>query len=325
MTPELYRDIMQVYNEKQTRAKRLSAKREAEVYNAVPRIRDIDGELLRLNTSLAKLFGCQTDLQTRQNLSRDYREKAEALLAEKNSLLSQKGYPPGYLENVYECPLCCDTGFVENEECVCFKAAAREKMFSGSSVKSENDDETFERFSLDYYSDEINPQIKTSERKYMENVVAMCKKFAQNPKGNLLFTGSPGLGKSFLCHAAAREVIERGEEVVCESAFSLFDKLIKDRFGRETDSDYKNSVFNAYLLIIDDLGTENINSASSAELFNIINHRLVNKKPVIISTNLSLSDIKQLYSERIFSRIVGEYKFVPFFGPDIRILKRKKG
>ncbi|MCC8098381.1 MAG: ATP-binding protein, partial [Eubacterium sp.] len=291
----------------------------------VPRIQEIDGELLSLNVRLARLMGFTADMQERKRAGEALREKTLSLINEKASLMAEKGYPEDYLENVYVCPLCRDTGFIENERCSCFKALEREKMYSDSSMKSENDNETFETFSLDYYSDEINPRLKTSERKYMENVYNICKRFSEKPEGNMLFTGRPGLGKSFLCHAITKAVLDRGTDAVCESAFVLFDRLIKNRFGKEEDSEYKDSIFNTPLLIIDDLGTENINSASLAELFNIINYRLINKKPVIISTNFSLSDIKQLYTERIFSRIVGEYRIVSFFGSDIRLLKRKRG
>ncbi|MCD7778692.1 MAG: ATP-binding protein [Clostridiales bacterium] len=325
MTPELYREIMQVYNERQTRAKRLSAARETEVYSVIPRIREIDGELLSLNVKLAKMMGFPSDLNERKKAGETLKEKTTSLLKEKAYLIAEKGYPADYLENVYICPLCRDTGFRENERCSCFKALEREKMYSDSPMKSENDNETFETFSLDYYSDEINPKLKTSERKYMENVYNICKRFSEKPEGNMLFTGRPGLGKSFLCHAITKAVLDGGTDAVCESAFVLFDRLIKNRFGKEDDNEYKDSIFNTPLLIIDDLGTENINSASSAEFFNIINYRLINKKPIIISTNFSLSDIKQLYSERIFSRIIGEYRIVSFFGSDIRLLKRKRG
>ncbi|MCD8090541.1 MAG: ATP-binding protein [Clostridiales bacterium] len=322
MTPEFYREIMRVYNQKQTKAARLSAEREAEVYSAVPRVRDIDRELLSLNAGLAKMFS-YTNGEARLKVSHQYRERTTALIKEKTELLTQNGYPADYLENVYECPVCRDTGFVENEQCSCFKKAVREKMYADSSMRSENDNETFESFSLDYYSDEIIPRLNKSVRKYMEGVYIQCENFADKPEGNMFFTGNPGLGKSFLCHAITKRLLDRGVDVVCESAFALFDKLIKDRFGKEPDSEYKESIFNTPLLIIDDLGTENINSASSAELFNIINYRLVNKKPVILSTNLTFDNIKRLYSERIISRIMGEYKVIPFFGQDIRILKKK--
>ncbi len=324
MTPEFYREIMSSYNEKQTRAARLSAEREEEIYSVIPRIRDIDRELLSLNVSLAKMLR-YTNPEARKKISRRYRERTSALIEEKTFLITQKGYPSDYLENVYECPLCRDTGFVENVQCQCFKKAVREKMYADSSMKSENDGESFESFSLGYYSDEINPRLGISERKHMEGIYSRCLGFAENPRGNLLFTGNAGLGKSFLCHAITKESLNRGRDAVCESAFVLFDRLIKDRFGKEPDSEYKESIFNTPLLIIDDLGTENVNSASSAELFNIINYRLINKKPTVISTNLSPTDIKKIYSERIFSRIMGEYNVIPFFGQDIRILKRKRG
>ncbi len=82
-------------------------------------------------------------------------------------------------------------------------------------------------------------------------------------------------------------------------------------------------MLNVDLLIIDDLGTENMNSMKFAELFTIINSRMLpqSKKVIktIISTNLDLSTLASLYGERIISRFAGNYNICPFFGEDIRI------
>lgn len=323
MTPELYREIMRTYSDKQSRALRLSDMRREEIYSRIPEIQSIDESLMSFNISLVKIMQ-DPDTQKRKSKTEKLKNRISDMLSKKNYLLLRNGYPENYIEDVYECPLCRDTGFIENEPCSCFKSAIRQKLYSDSSLKSENDSESFSSFSLEYYSDAPDPRLKTSVRKYMENVLNICKSFAENPIGNLLFTGHTGLGKSFLCHSIAKELLDKNTDVVCDSAFMLFDRLLNRRFGRETDDEYKNSVFNCSLLIIDDLGAENINSAANAEFFNLLNYRLTSRKPTIISSNLSMTDIKQTYSERIFSRIMGEYKIIPFFGEDIRILKRKR-
>ncbi len=324
MTPEIYGRIMNEYNNRQNRALRLADRRREEIFAKIPRIRQICEELGGVSALMARVFETD-DLSHRAQRLNDIKSRTEALIKEKKKLLTDFGYPADYMENVYVCPICRDTGFVDDEQCSCFKACVREKMYEDSSMKSENDGECFEALKLDFYSDEINPRIGTSVRKYMEEVVKICRSFANAPKGNMLFTGGTGLGKSFLCHSIAKELLSVNTDVVCDTAFSLFDKLIKNRFDINSEREYKDSIFNCTVLIIDDLGTETINQITAAELFNIINYRLINKKPTVISTNLSIEKIKEVYSERIFSRIVGEYRVIPFFGSDIRILKKRKG
>lgn len=324
MNPDLYREIMQDYNEKQIAAQRLRESRIREVSLKIPRISQIDTELLSFTRSLALIMK-SADISQRSLKAQGLKAKTKALLAEKTRLLEENGYPKDYLENVYICPHCRDTGYVGNTPCSCFKQAEREKLYEKSAMKSENSDEAFSTFSLDYYSDQINPKLKTSPRNHMERVFKFCLGFATEPKGNLIFTGSPGLGKSFLCHAIAKELLEKNKEVICGSAFTILDRLISHRFGRTDETDFKNKVMNTPTLIIDDLGTENTNSAANAELFNLLNHRLINALPTVISTNLSLAELKEVYSERIFSRIMGEYTILPFYGSDIRIIKRREG
>ncbi len=324
MTPEIYSKIMNEYNFKQTKAAKLADRRREEIFYNIPRIKDISEELGEVSVLMAKTFETE-NLDKRAERLADIKRRTEALLNEKKQLLTSSGYPADYMENVYVCPICKDTGFVDNEQCSCFKASVREKMYEDSSMKSENDSECFDEFRFDFYSDKINPKLGTSVRRYMEGVVKLCKDFSSAPEGNILFTGGTGLGKSFLCHSITKALLDNNIDVVCDTAFSLFEKLIKNRFDIDSEREYKDSVFNCSVLVIDDLGTESINKITASELFNIINHRLINKKPVVISTNLSPEKIKEAYSERISSRIMGEYRVIPLFGPDIRILKKQKG
>lgn len=324
MNPELYREIMQDYNDKQLKARRLRELRIRELNGKIPELSQIDSELVSFAQKLAEIMKTSAP-EKRIQKAAYLKEKTKNLLAEKEKLLRENGYPPNYLEDVYACPLCHDTGYIENSPCTCFKQAERAKLYEKSAMKSETEGEAFDTFLLSYYSDAVNPKLKTSPRKLMETVLSRCISFAEKPEGNLLFTGNTGLGKSFLCHAIARELSENNREVICDGAFTLFDRLISHRFGRSDETEYKDKIMNTPTLIIDDLGTENINSAANAELFNLLNYRLINKLPTVISTNLSLSELKETYSERILSRIMGEYQIFPFYGSDIRIIKRKEG
>lgn len=323
MTTELYQEIMRKYDEKQSKADRLADLRRNEIYEKLPEIQDIDNKLLSFNLSLVSIMA-DTDKDRKKTRTEDLKTEMSSLIERKAALLTSNGYPADYMENVYECPLCHDTGFIENEQCSCFKQAVREGLFADSSMKSENDGETFQDFSLDYYSDTFDPRLRTSIRLYMKGVLDICKRFSEKPKGNLLFTGHTGLGKSYLCHAIAKGLLDKNTDVICDSSFMILDKLLDIRFGRDKDSDYADSIFGCSVLIIDDLGSENINSAVNTELFNLLNYRLINKLPTVISTNLSINDIKNTYSERIFSRLFGEYTIIPFYGEDIRILKKRR-
>ena len=193
--------------------------------------------------------------------------------------------------------------------------------------------QTFENFSLDYYSNEVNEEkyhVKISPRENIIKIKELCKNFINNfddpNEKNLLFTGNTGLGKTFLSSAIANEIIKLGKNVLYQTAPNMLDTIIDYRFGKyDAETNIYHNLLSADLLIIDDLGTESINSMKFTELFNIINTRLLNQKHItktIISTNLSLNNLYETYDERIVSRIVGNYNICYFFGDDIRFKLR---
>jgi len=130
-----------------------------------------------------------------------------------------------------------------------------------------------------------------------------------------------GLGKTFLSNCIANELLKQGKTVLYQTAPNMLDSIIDYRFNKSSSSfSLYDNLLNVDLLIIDDLGTENINSMKFTELFNIINTRLLNENTkTIISTNLSVQELFINYDERIISRIRGYYKICPFFGDDIRV------
>ena len=82
-----------------------------------------------------------------------------------------------------------------------------------------------------------------------------------------------------------------------------------------------DNLFDCDLLIIDDLGTEVINQFTNTVIYNIVNTRISKEKSTIINTNLFQDDIRKRYSDRIASRLLGEYTIVPFLGKDVRVEK----
>jgi len=134
----------------------------------------------------------------------------------------------------------------------------------------------------------------------------------------------PDCGKTFISNCIASELLKKGKTVLYQTAPVLLENIINYKMGKNKDnsSNYYNSVLESDLLIIDDLGTESLNSMKLSELFTILNTRLLNLNnkvtKTIISTNLGIKEIFNFYEERIGSRIAGYYDIYYFFGDDIR-------
>ena len=128
-----------------------------------------------------------------------------------------------------------------------------------------------------------------------------------------------------MSNCIASELIKKGKTVLYQTAPVLLESVIDFKFGKSKNSkdDVLQSVLESDLLIIDDLGTESINSLKLSELFTIINTRILNLNnhitKTIISTNLNMNDI---YQDRIGSRIAGYYDIYYFFGEDLRLKNR---
>lgn len=239
----------------------------------------------------------------------------------KASLLESAGLSPDYLEKVYDCPDCQDTGYIGNEKCHCFKQAVIDLLYEQSGLNEMLKTENFEMLSYQYYEGE--------DLSHFKNAVITCKNFIKNFNSdyhNLFFYGTVGTGKSFLSGCIAKELLESGHSVLYFSASGLFETLSKNAF------DYKNKeelhslyedLYGCDLLIIDDLGTELTNTFVASQFFSCLNERHMNKKATIISTNLSLEEIRNRYSERIFSRITSNFELCKLSGQDIRMYKKR--
>ena len=161
----------------------------------------------------------------------------------------------------------------------------------------------------------------------MGRILSICQKYAQDftpTSGNLLFNGSTGLGKTMLSACIATEVAEKGYSVAYETAAHLFGKLEKDHFRPDEESaEAVRKLHTCDLLIIDDLGTELPGNFTVAALYTLLNDRLLAGKPMIISTNLNIDEVRARYSPQIASRLEGSFQLLPFVGNDIRVLKNK--
>ncbi|MBQ7653834.1 MAG: ATP-binding protein [Clostridia bacterium] len=247
-------------------------------------------------------------------------------------ILKANDLPEDYLVPHYFCKKCDDTGFVDGIMCDCLKECMKITAVNDISDKLPLKDNTFEKFDLSYYSSEMTDyhssvlgDINVIPRKKMESILNFCKEYAEdfnNHADSLLFTGETGLGKTHLSLAIAGKVIERGFSVIYGSAQNLLNMLEDEKFGRgNLDYSVEQSLLGCDLLIIDDLGSEFSTQFTVSAIYNIINTRLLERKPVIISTNFSFDDMEKKYSPRVASRIYGNYRHLIFFGRDIRQLK----
>lgn len=227
------------------------------------------------------------------------------------------------------CPDCRDTGYVNGRRCHCFEQAAINLVYTQSNLKEILERENFSTFSFDYYSaDDINPATGRSSLETAKDAVAKCHDFIDHfdsTFSNLYLYGDTGIGKTFLSNCIAKELLDRGHSVIYFTAFQLFDILSKGVFKRDEEAllSHRN-IFDCDLLIIDDLGTELSNSFTTSQLFLCINERILRQKSTIISTNLGMNQLADIYSERVLSRISSNYTLLKLFGADIRILKRNR-
>ena len=315
-----YDTIMREYSKTQSQNRRILEERTQEIYKKIPRIREIDEEVATLSAKKARalLSGESSGLE-------DLKAAISLLSQERNALLVCNSYPEDYLELPYKCPVCQDTGYVGSQKCTCFKKAEIELLYTQSNLKEILKKENFDHFSFDFYSDTItNDSTGLTERETARRAYKMAKEFVadfDNSFQNLFFYGDTGVGKTFLSHCIAHELLESAHCVLYFSAFDLFDFLAGSAFSRKNDTPDDELIFDCDLLIIDDLGTELTNSFVSSQLFLCINERIMRKKSTIISTNLKLEDFSATYSERTFSRIASNYQMTKLVGKDIRIQK----
>lgn len=320
-----YDEIMRGYYRMQSENRRKQSERIQLAYEAVPELSSIDGEIASLSVSKARkaLLGDDAALTT-------LRDEIAALGQRRRQLLTDNGFPEDYLEIHYHCRDCQDTGYIGSEKCHCFRQAVIDLFYTQSNIREILQEENFDTFSYKYYSDTlINPATRLSSLATMKKLVAECQEFIRNFDDtfeNFFFYGDTGVGKTFLTHCIARELINSSHSVIYFSAFELFDLFGRTTFQRsDTEEELLNMytyVFDCDLLIIDDLGTELTNSFMASQLFLCINERLARRKSTLISTNLGLNVFRDTYSERVFSRITSNYKMRKLFGDDIRILKK---
>ncbi|MBE6908074.1 MAG: DNA replication protein DnaC [Ruminococcaceae bacterium] len=325
----LRRAVARYDEEKQRRAEQLRARKRS-CYASSPRIEEIDRELAHtMGKIIASGFRRGTDPRS---AIAALREENLALQRERGELLTAMGYPADYLEDKPACEQCGDTGWVGNKMCACLRGYYASEQNKELSRMLDLGTQSFETFRFDYYSRVPDYEQNLSPYQRMEKNYDACRDYAYefSPKsGNLLLSGDPGLGKTFLSASIARVVSDAGHSVVYDTASHIFSRFEAKKFNRDNgeegdDADADTARYlKCDLLIIDDLGTEMTTSFVQSTLYQIVNSRLTSGRKTIISTNLNPDDLGARYGAAILSRIMGEYRILPFFGEDIRRLKKK--
>ena len=295
----------------------------AKAYAQVPRLREID-ILLRRSMALAAqaVFTQGGDAV----LAMEEVKRANIGLQRERQALIQTHFEPGFLDDSPICDHCGGSGYIGSQMCECLNELCRQEQKRELALLASND-ERFEKFRLDYYPDKIDARYGTSPREIMERNFQVCRKYAASfgpGSGNLLFVGGTGLGKTFLSACIARAAADKGYAVAYESASHLFRKLEKNRFNpNEQSKEEVAKIEKCDLLILDDLGTELPGQFVSVALYTLLNDRLLEMKPMVISTNLTAEELFRRYTPQIASRLQGDFRRLTFVGDDIRILKSK--
>ncbi len=313
-------EILKIYdNIRDNEAKALKA-RKAEISEKYPEIIELDNKIQKLSLQMSLSIIKSEDAKKTLN---EFKENITDLRVKKCEMLVERGYSPEYLNLHYQCNRCQDTGFIGPQKCVCYKEKLVRLYYKDSELENTVKYNNFNNFDLNLFSNHRLGDEKYSPRKNMENNLEyILDDFIPNfsiISTNLLFYGNPGSGKTYLSYCIAKAILDKGYLVVYKTSDELIKNLRDIRFNN--DYNLESLLLNCDLLIIDDLGAEHLNEFSITELFNIINKRILTKKKMLISTNLTLQGITKQYSERIASRLIGDFKLCKFYSEDIRIKK----
>lgn len=309
---ENFRKAKDIIEERRLRAAAEAEARNLEVASRSEDIRLIDAELRNTGMLIFKTACAGGDISP-------IRERNLFLSEERRRALKKLGLPEDYTEVRYTCPECSDTGYSGGKICKCLKELFILENIKSSGIGKLIEKQSFENFDLNRYSDDS----ETYER--MKHNLEAAKRFVDNfgsGSSTLLFTGDTGTGKTHLTTAIAKALIEKGVEVLYDSAQNIVSAFEYDRFknayGQEEPKGEK--YLSAEMLIVDDLGTEFVNQFTVSAIYNLINTRQNKGLFTIFSTNLKPAEVVRKYDDRIYSRLFGaETEILVFLGDDNRL------
>ena len=318
---ENLRKSEEILAERRRTAEKTQEDRKAVICAKIPDIKTAYDEMSKLGISILGALDRNVDAQKYMSEIAAQSKKLREIIAKK---LKENGYPEDYLDAPYTCKKCNDTGYIEGYSCTCRKEILNQLNVADLESVSPAANCTFDNFSLDYYPETVDPSLNISAREQAALILDYCKCYADDFDCNsvsLYMRGATGLGKTHLSLAIANEITRKGFSVFYGSAQQIFGDIERENFGGNSDRTLKKAL-NCDLLIIDDLGSEFSTNFKVSVLYDIINTRINRSKPVIISTNLTEKEIEEKYTQRITSRIIGEYVSILFVGEDIRQKKK---
>ncbi len=314
------KDYIRIKNEfdnKYRIAQLRAQERLAEVHAMVPDVFEIDKQLS--HTGLDIMAVITSGVKNTDAEIEKLKVRNDGLLAKRAKIMRAYGFTEDYTDVHYDCDKCADTGFVDTHMCDCMRQALVKAGYESSGLGRLIGKQTFENFEFSYYP--VDGGVRDRICCYVQKLRAFAESFDEKTNDSFLLVGSTGLGKTHLCTAVAQKVIERGHDVLYVSAVGMFSDFESNRFGGSSAAGAENDILRYYsceLLIIDDLGTEVVNKFTQSCLYEIVNARINSGKSTIINTNLTPVELNSLYTERIASRLLGEYMPFRFSGVDIR-------
>ncbi len=317
LTESEYSKIEKIYDEKRLQEEALLLVRKKEVEEKVPGYKELEQQSIDLSMEKARrlILGDATDAETVAAVKQLQQSLLDIQLAKKD-LLKSAGYQRDYLEPHYDCELCRDTGYIDNEKCSCFRQLEVQFLYESTHLGDFLAENNFDKLSFDYFTSEAAAE-------NFEKALSASKLFIENfgkSGQNLCFYGSVGTGKSFLSGCIANALIQKEVPVVYFCAVQLIQQLSTYYFDTDKKAFhmFSDTLYSTPLLIIDDLGCEYLNDFVRSNIFQIINERILRKKSTIITTNFSFEEIRTRYSDRVFSRITGCYDLYELTGTNIR-------
>lgn len=311
--------VEQILEERRRENDRLQQERIHKVYQKVPRISEIDKEIRQLNIEMIQKGIVGGDISNIEiGINKLYKEK--------DDLLISNGFTIDYMEKKYHCDICKDTGIDKTRICRCKKKLMTDEAYKNSRIQYVIQQENFDNFNINLFRKSKMDDEEVSPYENMKEVKEELQAYAENFERdsiNLFIYGPVGTGKTFLLNSIAKEVMDGGHSVVYLTESELVDIILDHRFAfsenKEKLKDKVDMIYDADLLIIDDMGTVNMNDQSRTAIFETINNRLVNRVPILISSNLEPEDLRSIYDSRIYSRIVGNYFIKRLYGNDLRL------
>ena len=309
-------EIQRILSERQLEAHRRYLEKREEIFRKLPELEELEEKVRAFSLSVAG----EMQQGNREGLLR-LKEEIGKLHQEKKALLETAGYRIQDLEEEeHFCPLCQDTGYVDGKKCQCFLKLQGELLYRQSRMGAVLERENFSKFQLERFDNKEklgqcgNKTLREYIKEIRDYLTNYCEEYPKNNR-SILFTGSTGTGKTYFLHSIAKALLDRGVSVLYFTATGLFEYFSK-RMREEDTEDYIEEVD---VILIDDLGTEFSNSFTTSRFFALLNQRILDRKTMLISTNLNFKELREMYSDRVVSRFMSDYEIIPLYGKDQRL------